>query len=259
MAKLKVIALLLAPLLLLAGCSAFFGYNAFSSLDKPAPPKLSDYTGANGLAKLASDLSSPAVVAALAADPTTTQQVEAWLETTYLSGPLTTPEQQQAAALFGDLNLKTTAGAQLVNNIVAAVLTNPPTGNIASVLQSILPPGCLADQTTFSAMVMGLENANTAYIQLGLSPLSPVPPGLNMGDIAQKAAVSCMMDAVVSAVATNLGVAKNNPAVTTQMYLLATNQPNTISAVTVSDPYTARPAWLVNIFTAAGAMSSYPS
>ena len=96
-------------------------------------------------------------------------------------------------------------------------------------------------------------------MQLGLSPLSPPPPGLNLGDIAQKAAVSCMMDAAVSAVATFLGVAKNNPAVTQQMFLLATNQANTISSVTVADPFPARPPWLVNIFTAAGAMSSYPS
>ena len=259
MAKLKVTALLIAPLLILAGCSAFFGFNAYSSLDKPPAPKLSDYTGANGLSKLSSDLSSPAVVAALAADASTTQQVESWLQTTYLSGPLTTPDQQLAAALYSDLNLKTTAGAQLVNNVVSAIITNPPSGNIASVLQSILPPGSLADQATFSAMVDGLMNANASYILLGGSSLSPVPPGLNMGDIAQKAAVSCMMDAIVSAVATSLGVAKTAPSVAQQMFLLATNQPNTISGVTVPDPFPARPAWLVNIFTAAGAMSNYPS
>jgi hypothetical protein len=258
MAKLKVTALLIAPLLLLAGCSAFFGFNAYSSLDKPPAPKLSDYTGASGLSKLASDLSSPAVVAALASDTSTTQQVEAWLQTTYLSGPLTTPDQQLAAALYSDLNLKTTAGAQLVNNVVSALITNPPSGNIASVLQSILPPGCLSDQATFSAMVSGLLNANASYILLGGSSLSPVPPGLNMGDIAQKAAVSCMMNAVITAVEV-WPPGFTQAAAIQQMFLLATNQTNTISGVTVPDPFPARPAWLVNIFTAAGAMSSYPS
>jgi hypothetical protein len=244
MAPLKVTALLLAPLLLLAGCSAFFGFNAYSSLDKPPTPRLSDYTGAGGLAKLASDLSSKAIVAAMASDPTMVVQLENYLQTTYLSSPpLSSVDEQQAAALLADLNLKTTPGEDLVNNI-------------ASVLQSLLPPGATADQATFSAMVNGLLNAEAAYILLGNSAPLP-PPGVNMGDVAQKAAVALMMKTVVHAVALSLAVPDADPSVSVQMFLLATNQPNTISGVSVPDPFPANPPWLVNIFAAAGA--TYPS
>ena len=254
----KIAALLVAPLFLLAGCSMFFGFNAFSSLDKPPAPKLSDYAGPNGLSKLASDLNSPAIVAALTADPTTTQQIESWLQTQYPSStpPALTAVQLQAAALYSDLNLKTTAGEDLVNNIIAAIMTNRPSGNLAEVLQLILPPSALADQATFSAMVNGLLNANTAYMLIGNS-LPPAPPGMNMGDIAQKAAVCYLMHEVVSAVAAFLAVPITDPSVSQQMFLLATNQTNTISGVTVPDPFPSNPAWLVNIFTAAGA--TYPT
>ena len=122
MAPLKVTALLIAPLILLAGCSAFFGFNAFSSLDKPPPPNLSDYTGAGGLSKLASDLTSKAVVAAMASDPAMVQQLETYLQGVYTGGG---PDAQQAAVLYADVNLKTTSGADLVNNVVAALITIP--------------------------------------------------------------------------------------------------------------------------------------
>jgi hypothetical protein len=253
LARLKVTALLLTPLLLVAGCSAFFGFNAFSSFDKPPAPKLSDYTGAGGLSKLAGDLTSKAVVAALAADPTTTQQLEAYLLGVYTGGG---PDAQQAAALYADVNLKTTLGEDLVNNVVAALMTNPPSGNIASILQSLLPPGATADQATFSAMVDGLLNAEAAYMVLGVSTPLP-PPGVNMGDVAQKAAVSLMMKTVVHAVALDRGVLDTDPLVMVQMFLLATNQTNLISGVSVPDPFPANPPWLVNIFAAAGA--TYPS
>ena len=74
-----------------------------------------------------------------------------------------------------------------------------------------------------------------------------------MGDVAQKAAVALMMKTVVHAVAVSLAVPDADPSVPVQMFLLATNQPNTISGVSVPDSFPARPAWLVNIFAAAGA------
>jgi hypothetical protein len=252
MTSLKVTALLVAPLILLAGCSAFFGFNAFSAVDKPPVPKLSDYTGAGGLSKLASDLTSKAVVAAMASDPTMVQQLETYLQGVYTGGG---PNAQQAAALYADVNLKTTLGEDLVNNVVAALMTTPPTGNIASVLQSLLPPGATADPATFSAMVIGLLNAEAAYIVLGNSTPLP-PPGVNMGDVAQKAAVALMMVTVITAVEA-FPPGYTQAAAISQMYLLATNQANGISGVSVPDPYASNPAWLVNIFAAAGA--TYPS
>lgn len=65
----KAIALPLVPHFLLAGCSAFFDFNAFKTLDEPPAPSLSDHQGgSSGLAKLAADLGSPAAVDKLKAD-----------------------------------------------------------------------------------------------------------------------------------------------------------------------------------------------
>jgi hypothetical protein len=260
LSSLKTTALLVFPLFLLAGCSAFFGFNAFAALDKPAPPKLSDYQGgSSGLARLASDLSSPAVVAQLKADPATTLAIESYLDTTYgittvsTTGPLTTPDQQNAAVLFGDLYLKTTSGDQLVNNIVSSVMTITQTGNISSLISSIIPADVAGDETKFTAMVSGLLTANVAYLAFGASiPGYGVPPGMNLGDVAQKAAVAYMMQKIVDSITPS--IVGTTAAAIHEMFLLVNNDPtNQISGINVPDPFTPLDVNLKHIFDAAGA------
>jgi hypothetical protein len=245
-----------APFLLLAGCSAFFEFNLLKGLDKPAAPKASDYEGSSGLDKLASDLGSRAVVAQLAADPTTTQQIETYLSTTYLAGPLTTPDQQEAAALYSDLNLKTTLGDQFVNNVVNLVISGASGGkSVKEILQGIVPPSAASDPTVFAAMIEGLLNAYYSYILLGNS-IPPAPLNVNIGDVAQKAAVALTIRVAMTEIETTLSLADSAADRATaedQMYRLTNNQSNSISGVTVSDPFNPAPAWLQNIFTAAGA------
>jgi len=252
----KATALLVIPLFLLAGCSAFFGFNAFKSLDEPSAPKLSDYQGGSGgLAKLASDLGSPAVVAQLKADPTTTRALESYLETTYqvTTGPLDTPDKESAAMLYGDLYLKTTSGDELVNNIVAAVMTSTQAGNISSLISSIIPADVAGNETGFTAMMVGLLQANKAYQALGSeTPPYSVPPGMTMGDVAQKAAVAYLMQAVVNAITPS--VVPTTADAIHEMYLLVNNDPtNQISGVSVADPFNPLNPPLTNIFDAAGA------
>jgi len=259
MTKVKVAALLIAVGALCAGCSVFFDFNAFASLDKPPAPALTDYTGANGLSNLAADLSSPAVVALLIADPNMVEQLQSYLETTYLSGPLTTPDQQTAAALYSDLTLKTTSGDTLVNNIVTAIMTASPTGNLASIITSIIPAAVLADATggAFTAMVDGLLDANDKYMLLGDSlPVYGPPPGVDLGDVAQKAAVACLMRAVVDVVVAS-PPGYTVAAAEAEMFKLVTNDPLcTITGVTIdSDPLNPMQPFLLNIFLAAGVPS----
>ena len=256
MSSLKTTALLAFPLLMLAGCSAFFGFNAFSSLDKPAAPKLSDYQGgSSGLARLAGDLSSPAVVALLKADPATTQALEIYLDSTYgiKAGSFTTPDQQNAAVLYGDLYLKTTSGDQLVNNIVASVITTTQSGYISSLLLSIIPADVSGDEMKFTAMVNALLSANVAYLNFGASiPSHGVPPGMNMGDVSQKAAVAYLMQAIVSSIPP--ADAPTTADAIHQMFLLSNNDPsNLISGVGVTDPFALLDVNLKHIFDAAGA------
>ena len=251
----KAAALLLIPLFLLAGCSAFFGFNAFKSLDEPPAPSLSDYQGgSSGLEKLAADLGSPAVVDKLKADAATTFAVETYLYTSYLStGPLDTPDKQSAAILYGDLYLKTTSGNELVNNIVASLVTSVQTGNISSLLSSIIPSDIAGNETAFTAMIAGLLQANAAYQALGAeTPPYGVPPGMTMGDVAQKAAVAYLIWAVVDAIESQTVYATPQEAIA-QMFLLTNNQANGIGSVSVADPFSPLNASLKNIFDAAGA------
>ncbi len=259
MARIKVAALLVITLLACAACSAFFDFNAFASLDTPKKPVLADFQGVGGLANLSADLGSPAVVAQLAADTTLVGQIKSYLETTYLSGPLTTPDQQTAAALYSDLSLATTSGDVLVNNVVTTIMSSAPTGDIASIIDSIIPASVLADATgtAFTNMVQGLLDANDAYTLLGDSlPTYGPPPGMNLGDVAQKAAVACLMRVIVNAVIPAASPSTQAGAIA-DMFMLVTKDPATplsVSAVTLStDPLNPMPTFLLNIFNAAGA------
>ena len=258
MARTRAFALFAAVLLALSGCSAFFDFNAFSSLDKASVPDPSRYQGAAGLANLQTDLASPSVVTALKSNYATSQQILANLESAYSvhSGPLSSPDQKTAAILYADLALASTSGDELANNVVAAMVSSPQTGNIASLITSVIPSDVINDPTKFSQMVLGLLDAESVYVNLGnhLGAPPTAVPGMNMGDTAQKAAVAYLMDTILTAVETQASLAQG-PAIA-QMFSLVNNQANTISGVSIaSDPFSPMTAipWLKNIFDAAGA------
>jgi hypothetical protein len=254
MAGVKLSALLIIAGMLCAGCSLFYS-NVFAGLDKPPAPKASDYEGPNGLTKLGADLDSPDVVALLTADPTTVAQIQAYLDTQYSLGVQpANADAQTAAALSADLGLKTTQGDVLVNNIVTTIMSNP-SGDISSLIKAVTPASVLADSTggDFATMVDGLLDAWTLYDRLGASIGTPLgaPPGMNLGDVAQKAAAAYMMYAVVVITLEAAPYSYTQVEAETQMFDVATDQPNSISAVTV-DPFSSMPQSLKNIFDAAG-------
>jgi hypothetical protein len=236
MKRMRAIALLVVPLLALAGCSGLFDFNAFSALDKPAAPKLADYTATGGLDKLATDLGSPAVVDQLKADTgTTVADIETYLLTTYLSTPtITTAEQQQAAILYGEVYLKTTEAGSFVNSIVATMVNGIPAGSkIQDLLARILPPAALADPAVFSEMIVALLMANEQYLKLGDSidrnsnGVFDTGDGLllvgaNVGDLAQKAAVAYTIKVVYEQIDAALPGVQTQSELIAQMYLLAT-------------------------------------
>ncbi len=269
MVRIRTFTLLAVVLSTVAGCDAFFGFNAFSSLDKPAVPDPSRYQGASGLANLQADLSSPAVVDALKSSPSTVATILTNLNTdngNFLATPPSTASGQIAAILYSDLALKATSGDVLVNNIVAAVMTTT-TGNLQSVLSSIIPADVAADPVKFASMVNGLLAANVAYDSLGQSlAVLAAPAGMNMGDTAQKAAVAWLMYCVDQAV---VGAGYSPPADTDQLYLLMNNKPNGIGSLSTvpANPFDPtgtgiagaglHPPSLKRIFDAAGA--PYPA
>ena len=256
MARIKTFTLFIAVLLALSGCSAFFDFNAFAGLDKAAVPDPSRYQGPSGLANLQNDLNSPSIVDALKGSPSTVATILANLDGAYnvTGANPTTPDGQTAAILYADLALKSTSGDILVNNIAATVVNNP-SGNLQSMLASIVPPDVAADITKFTAMVNNLLTAEGVYVHLGntLVPASP-PPGMNMGDTAQKAAVSLLMKTIFDAATLKVGSPNEIP----DLFALINNQPSGgLDTVTITDPFSPMPLWLKNIFDAAGA--PYPA
>jgi hypothetical protein len=255
MARVKVATLLVPLLLTMAGCSALFDFNAFKALDVPPAPKASDYQGPAGLTKLAEDLSSAAVVDQFIANPATTAQIELDL-LAYISAPLTSLDQKQKAeVLYADLNLKTTSGDDLVNNVVSALLSPSAwNGDIKTIIGGIIPTDVQGSQAAFVAMVNGLLDANTAYDLLGNSLTPPsVPDGMNTGDVAQKAAVAYLMKVVVDEVVAQSSGSLNQAQAIDQIFLLVNNEPNSIDAYTIpSDPLSSPTQALQNIFDVAG-------
>ena len=274
MARLRFSTFLLLPLLALAGCSEFFSFNAFSSLDTVTAPSVTKYEGSGGLALLAEDLSSSAVVDALTADTTgKVADIENYLVNTYLkTPPFTSPDQNQAAILYGDLNLKTTQGENLVNNIATALASGQMgSATIQQLLRAIVPAAALADQTTFTSMIDALRQANVQYLNLGRSldfdgngvqVGEGVPAGTVMGDVAQKAAIAFAVEDIFQEVKGKLTAPTDNDVVN-QMFYIATGSSlaNGAAAALSPDPFTKNsdayvvdPAYtnLTNIFACAG-------
>ncbi len=262
MARVKSIALILLPLLLLAGCSALFDFNLFRDLglDKTAAPTPSDYQGAGGLDRLAEDLSSPAVIEALKDDPAAKEALVTFLEGLII-GDVDTPEEQQAAILLADLELKTTSGEEFVNNIVTEMMAPIDTSvKVVDLLRKIIPADVAGDKVKFTALIEGLLAANSSYLKLGRSidsdpapdgdgvvdPGKSLPPGANAGDIAQKAGVAFLMSAIVAAV--EIAGSMGEPEAIEQMYYLLYEQTNPgfiISPdLTMPDPFSGSSAGL---------------
>jgi hypothetical protein len=266
MSRARSVVFLILPLVFLAGCSALFDFNLYRDLglDKTAAPRASDYAGAGGLDQLAADLSSSAVIDALKADDAAKADLEAFLQGLIDGGAtigIDSPEEQQAAILLADLELKTTNGEEFVNNIVTVLMAPYDPGvKIEDLLRSIIPAEVANNKPKFTAMIEGLLSANAAYFALGQSidnfPTpdgivdadKSLPPGVNAGDIAQKAAIAFLANAIVVEVDKANDPAPSDVAdAISQMYNLLYDQASLGSGVTAGmtmpDPFgTSTPA-----------------
>jgi hypothetical protein len=261
MARLKYIALPCILLVALGGCSGFFDFNAFKGLDPVKVPAASDYQGAAGLDQLEEDLSSPAVVDAMTDQ--TVEEVEQMLTDDYVGDGVDNAEDQQAAVLLAEINLVTTSGDVVVNNIVnliTEILTSqqPPTPDaLAADLPGIIPQDAMATPAAFAELIEGFIGANDAYTALGNSlPTLGAPEGVNLGDVAQKAVVCFVIATVIDVIEDSQGVTEAgaigllyelilDPANASQT-LLDSLQPPDIS------PTNPDAAALLNIFSAIG-------
>lgn len=273
MSKMKPAAIALVASAFLFSCSQLFDFNLFKDLDPVPAPNAADYEGSEGLDQLDDDLDSPAVVDALADDPDTVAAIEDMLEEDYLNDGVSGEEDQQAAIVYADLNLETSGGDELVNNIVATVLggIDPATQTMVDLLKQIVPPEAAGNRDAFCAMLLAFLDAHYAYQLLGnsivdvngdgvISAGEGVPAAANMGDVAQKAVVSYILDQIITQIVTAYPALTQADAAL-QLFLLLYEPTSPELVITdlpaPDDPFAADPAasglmYLKNIFDAAG-------
>lgn len=181
--------------------------NVYSGLGKVSTKEISK-ADADTLVELGK---SPSFFDALKGDPGLTGDVLATINAA-LAGA-NNEDTQNLSMLAAEIQLQTTGGAVLVNNI-ASILANPEgldgldnSEDLKDFFINILPPGIVSggviQEDAFVALINGFVAANTYFTQLngalgsGVYADSDVSPG----EIAQAAIVS----AIVSSIANSVG------------------------------------------------------
>jgi hypothetical protein len=244
---------------LLTGCAELFEFNLFQALDPIKMPdaamlsEMEDEDGVSGvLDYLDAELGSPGFIEKLDEEPGSYDAIEDYLTGIFTVGTLpANEEEQRAAILYADLNLKTTGGEELVNNSVSALLGGDFSGDslntpaevrmfLLGFLPEVMPASALNSQSAFDEMLQGFVAANAAYDDFGNSSLIDIPDEINMGDVAQKALVSYV-------IAEAIGVYSN-----VQLYQIAQGvDPGEDPTGSILDPFTAGSP-VDNILNAAG-------
>ncbi len=244
---------------LLTGCAELFEFNLFKALDPIKMPdaamlsEMEDEEGVSGvLDYLEAELGSPSFIEKLDEEPGAYDVIEDYLTSIYTVGtPPANEEQQRAAILYADLNLKTTGGEELVNNSVSALVGgdfgttdwNSP-AEIKNFLLGFLPqvmPSGVNSQSAFDEMIQGFVAASAAYDDFGNSSLTDIPDEINMGDVAQKAIALYVIAEVLSSTSYT----------STHLYQLSQGIDPGNPVGTITDPFAAGTS-VNKILTAAG-------
>lgn len=204
---LKALVFAVALSLLFVSCDSFFNTNLFKSagLGQVSAAKLQGETSAE-LVDDAYDANgdpSTAFFDALAGDSSVKAEVLATLEATYTSPSASPAAIQEAASLAAQIEIVTTGGDGLVNNLAAHYedfLSVSTIEGAVDLVQSLVPDGLASDPTAFKAAIDALLSANDAFVALGDSILAPdgFVGDLNIGTAAQSALAAAALTAIES-------------------------------------------------------------
>jgi len=224
--------------LVFVSCDSFFNTNLFKSagLGQVSAEKLKGESSAELVDDAYTDSGDPSLAFfdALAGDTTVKGEVLATLAATYTA--TTNPaEVQEAASLAAQIEIVTTGGDELVNNLAKNLQKFQSLSTVEGAIDlvsSLVPAGLAADESSFAAAIGALLSSNDAFDALGTSMLAngPLIAGTKTGTAAQSAFVAAALEAVVVPVA---------------------NDPET------GAPYTSTAAYLWDIMK--GTQTQYPS
>lgn len=191
--------------LVFVSCDSFFGTNLFKSagLGQVSAEQLTGETSAElvGDAYTADGETSTAFFDALAGDPTVKAAVLGTLEDTYTDGSASPVDVQEAAALAAQIEIITTGGDAIINNLVQnqeALQAVSSASEAMAVIKDLIPAELMADKTAFSAAINAILAANDIYNaasdSLGASLLaSDLQGDINIGTAAQSALVAAFL------------------------------------------------------------------
>lgn len=191
--------------LVFVSCDSFFNMNLFKSagLGQVSPDKLKGETSAELVDDAYDDngAASTTFFDALAGDSTVKGEVLATLTETYTTS--TNPvEIQEAASLAAQIEIVTTGGDGLVNNVVDALdriqsLSSSNPEGAVDLLKSLVPPELSGSEASFSAAIDALISANDAYVVLGTSvAANGVQGDINIGTAAFSAVLAAALDGI---------------------------------------------------------------
>ncbi len=249
MRNVKIILVIAAVSIALLGCQQMFEFNLFSAVDHASIPSASELKSMEtsaALDLLGDESSSDKFYEDLANDPTKKQELEGYLGDIWAPGSSEAPEdQQRAALLYADIEMKTTGGDELVNNLVNTLLSDNPPNDFSDFWDQVVPAEAQSEQG-MEEMLGGFLDAWNAYDAFGNTLSSNDPPeGTNMGEVAQNAVVSFYLYSFAEA----NGVDTTSDTAASDLYDLLTGT-TTPTATAIPDPTSSTS--LNNIINTAG-------
>lgn len=199
----KLPALILAPLILLGGCDAFFTnvFEGLYTLEVPSAAELGTLP-VSDLERLAED---DQFFEELAGNDEKEQAVLDNLEARFNDGTANDPEEQRAAALYAEVLIRTSGAFDVLGDDSISAMENildqfelaaeSEYPDLAASLVLDLFDGRTPDVAEIGVMLTALTDAWGAYqaIGAGLAAGASLDPDLNAGEILQFAAVGAVV------------------------------------------------------------------
>ena len=181
-------------LILFAGCSNMYEANVFASFD--GPPEASELR--NGSARrIAEAAESPQFFDELRNDPDARTAIQNRLREIYNDENASEREVRTASALSATIEIETTDGAAVVNNLVDVFLDEGSDGDFSdpgTLVRNVFPDSVRNDPEALAAQIESFNQAADAYEVYGNGLTEEnQPEGTNSGEVAQRAAVAILV------------------------------------------------------------------
>jgi len=234
--KLYFLIMLLVILFVFSGCEEFFTFNLFKAMDYVAVPsaqQINEKPPTEGVLYLQEQMTSDAFVNAVAENPESLAAITTYLQNVYQDSSQPEELQITAAVLAGDLNLATSGGDELINNVLGSFSVimgmtsgTAPAGvtaaeSVQSVLDALIPESIASitdpveQKTAFTNLISGILTAGEIYSDLG----NLITPTTVSADITGGVLMNAIVTELVTSVVDNLILPGNDaPAILWALY-----------------------------------------